>query len=103
MLSTIYGEYERQIRERMISLFSPSGFDPRKDIAGIILNRWLNAYLNPQPGFYFGRNGEPSPSDIIRRQFGRISFGHSELNGHQHWIGAIEEGRRAARQAIELL
>ena len=32
-------------------MFARTGFDARRDIAGIILNRWDYAYLNPQPVF----------------------------------------------------
>jgi spermidine dehydrogenase len=103
ILSTSYRDYERQIIGQMSRLFGSAGFDPSKDIAGIILNRWINAYLNPQPGFFFGQDGKPAPREIIWKRFGRIAFGHSELNGHQHWIGAIEEGRSAARKVMELL
>jgi len=74
-----------------------------KDIAGIILNRWGHAFVNPQPGFYYGKAGRPAPRHIIRRRFGRIAFGHAELNGHQHWVGAAEEGRRAAKQVMSTL
>lgn len=103
MLSTGFADYEKKILAQMKMLFGTAGFDPEKDVAGIILNRWGHAYVNPQPGFYFGRNGSPAPSSIIRKPFGRISFAHSELGGHQHWLGAAFEGRRAARQTMDLL
>jgi len=103
MLSTSYSDYEIKILEQMVRLFGKAGFDPKKDIAGIILNRWGHAYVNPQPGFYFSRDGKTAPRYIIRKRFGRIAFAHSELNGHQHWLGAVDEGRRAAKQAIGTL
>jgi spermidine dehydrogenase len=103
ILSKSFLDYEQEIREQMARLFKGSGFNPRDDIAGIILNRWINAYINPQPGFYFGNNSEPAPYGVILNRFGRIAFGHSELNGHQHWVGAIEEGRSAARKVLEIL
>lgn len=103
LLSTSYSAYELKIREQMLGLFGRWGFDPRRDIAGIILNRWGHAFVNPQPGFYFGKDGSPAPRYLLRKRFGRIAFGHSELNGHQHWVGAIEEGRRAAKQAMAVL
>ncbi|MGD8351580.1 MAG: NAD(P)-binding protein [Nitrospirota bacterium] len=101
MLGTSYAEYEAQIVSQMERLFKESGFDAERDVAGIILNRWMYAYLNPQPGFYFGKGGKPAPPDVIRKPFGRIAFAHAELNGHQHWVAAVEEGRRAARQVME--
>jgi spermidine dehydrogenase len=103
LLGTTYLEYERAIRKQMVKLFSSGGFDPRSDIAGIILNRWGHAYVDAQPGFYFPKDGGPAPRDVIRKRYGRISFAHSELIGTQHWRGAAAEGRRAARQAFEVL
>jgi len=100
LLGTSYAEFEALIIKQMKQLFSDSGFQAEKDVAGIILNRWTYAYVNPQPGFYFGKNGKPAPRDIIRRPFGRIAFAHAELNGHQHWVAAVDEGRRAAKQAM---
>lgn len=101
ILSTSFAEYESKLRKLMTRLFAKYGFDHEKDIAGIILNRWGHAYLAPTPGFYHGRNGEPPPSDIIRRRHGRIAFGHSELRGNQHWGPAAAEGSRAVDQLID--
>lgn len=103
LLETSYREFEVKIVDQMRRLFSDAGFSAEKDIAGIILNRWTYAYVNPQPGFYFGKNGRKAPRDIIRSPFGRITFAHAELNGHQHWLAAVAEGQRGARQAIDAL
>lgn len=103
MLGTSYAEFETQIIAQMKRLFSASGFLPDKDVAGIILNRWTYAYVNPQPGFYFGKDGKPAPRDFIRKPFGRVSFAHAELNGHQHWVAAVDEGRRATKQVLSSL
>ncbi len=103
LLGTSYAEFESLIIGQTKQLFSGAGFDAARDIAGLILNRWAYAYINPQPGFYFDRNGKPAPRDIIRKPFGRIAFAHAELNGHQHWVAAVDEGRRAARQTSEAL
>ncbi|TAN39460.1 MAG: NAD(P)/FAD-dependent oxidoreductase [Nitrospirae bacterium] len=103
LLSTSYAEFEALIIGQMKQLFSGGGFQEDSDIAGIVLNRWTYAYVNPQPGFYFSKDSTPAPRDIIRKPFGRIAFAHAELNGHQHWVAAVDEGRRAAKQAIELL
>lgn len=103
MLSTSYAEYEKRLVGQMEILFGTAGFEPKKDIAGIIFNRWGHAFVVPEPGFHFGREGRPAPGLVLRRPFGRIAFAHSELNGHQHWLGAVEEGIRAARQVLGFL
>src|SRR5689334_14847031 len=53
MLATPCREYERRIREQFSEMFSRSRFDAKRDIAGIILNRWRHACLSAQPGFFF--------------------------------------------------
>ncbi|MFN8583222.1 MAG: NAD(P)-binding protein [Gemmatimonadaceae bacterium] len=103
MFATSYRDYERQIRNQLVTLFGNAGFDPRRDIAGIILNRWGHAYINAGPGFFYGRDGKPAPSDVIRKPLGNVSFAHSELSGHQTHTDAGAEGMRAARQALAVL
>jgi spermidine dehydrogenase len=97
LLRTSYPEYERRIHAQMVKLFGASGFDPARDVAGLILNRWGHAYSVPFPGFFGGASGR-APRDVIRNPHGRIAFAHSELAGWQHWGTAADEGRRAFGQ-----
>jgi spermidine dehydrogenase len=102
MLSTSFREYERQIRQQFADMFSRSGFDARSDIAGIILNRWGHAYLNPQPGFFFGKDGKPAPSDVLRSTpFGRIAFANTDLAGIMDHRSSILEAKRAVAQLLD--
>lgn len=101
LLETSYADFERLIRRRMTQMFGSVGFDARRDIAGIILNRWGHARLVQPPGFYYGRDGQPSAREIVAKGYGRIAIGHSELGGHQSATGAMSQGQRAARQALE--
>ena len=101
LLDASFRDVERAIRGQMLRLFGEAGFDPAADIAGIVLNRWGHAYLAPGPGFMFGTDGKEPPADVIRRPFGRVAIGHSELQGHQNWTGAAAEGRRAVEAVRE--
>ena len=103
LLAKSYLDYEREIREHMQELFSPGGFDARRDIAGIILNRWGHAYVAPQPGFYFGGEGGQGLAHPIRQGHGRIFYGHSELGARMNYRNAIAEGGRAAEQAAKVV
>ena len=103
LLSKSYRQYETEIRQQMTRMFGAAGFDDQRDIAGIILNRWGHAFIAPQPGFYFGKDGQPAPKDVVRKGFGRIHFGHSELGARMNYRNAIAEGGRAADQAMAVL
>jgi len=102
LLSTSFSDYERQIRQQFTDMFARAGFDARRDIAGIILNRWGHAYLNPQPGFFFGKDGKPAPSDVLRAApFGRIAFANTDLAGIMDHRCSILEAKRAVDQLLD--
>ena len=101
LLGTSFAQYERAFREQLAEMFAPGGFDPRRDIAGIILNRWGHAYVNPQPGFFFGTNGLPAPRDVLRnRPHGRIAFANTDLAGASDHRNSIREADRAVKQLL---
>jgi spermidine dehydrogenase len=101
MLGKSYADYEKEIIEQMSTMFSAHGFKAERDIAGIVLNRWGHAYISPQPGFHFGKDGKDAPKDVVKKGFGRIQFGHSELSGYMSHTRALQEGARAATAAMK--
>jgi len=99
LLSASFADYERAFRAQLGDMFAPGGFDPRRDIAGIILNRWGHAYVNPQPGFFFGMGGQPAPRDVLRNAaHGRIAFANTDLAGAMDHRNSIREADRAVSQ-----
>ena len=101
MLSKTFAQYERALREQLGDMFAAGGFDPRRDIAGIILNRWGHAYVNPQPGFFFGTDGKPAPRDVLRQQpHGRITFANTDITGAMDHRNSILEADRAVGQLV---
>jgi spermidine dehydrogenase len=102
MLGASFRDYEQRIREQFDAMFAHVGFDAKRDIAAIILNRWGHAYLNPQPGFFFGSNGKPAPRDILRSApFGRIAFANTDLAGAMDHRYSILEAHRAVGQLVD--
>ena len=72
LISTPFREYERKIREQLTDMFGASGLDAKRDIAGIILNRWGHAYASPQFGILFWQGREArlprDPAQFLIRQ-----------------------------------
>jgi len=102
MLGTSFREYERQIRQQFTEMFGSAGFDAQRDIGGIILNRWGHAYLSPQPGFFFGKEGKPAPREVLRQApFGRIAFANTDLAGAMDHRFSILEAKRAVGQVLD--
>lgn len=104
LLTTPFQEFEKQIREHFTEMFSHTGFDARRDIAGIILNRWGHVYNVPPLHFYFGKDGKSGPGDFLREnRFGRITFANSELRGIMDHRSSITEAHRAAEQMVNVM
>lgn len=102
MIRTSFKTYERRIREQFTEMFASAGFDAQRDIVGIILNRWGHAYLNPQPGFFFGQGGRPAPRETLRNApFGRIAFANTDLAGAMDHRYSILEAQRAVGQLLD--
>jgi spermidine dehydrogenase len=101
LLSKSYGQYEKEIIDQMNAMFAAAGFDAERDVAGIVLNRWGHAYISPQPGFHFGKDGKDAPRNIVKEGYGRIRFGHSELSGYMSNTRALNEGALAAAAALK--
>jgi spermidine dehydrogenase len=103
LLSTSFRDFERKVREQLTEMFAGSGFEARRDIAGIILNRWGHHFLVPQPGFEYGKGGKPAPRDILRSApFGRIAFAHTDLTGGNGHHLSIQEAHRAVGQLMAI-
>jgi spermidine dehydrogenase len=101
LLGTSFAHYERAFRQQLGDMFGSGGYDPRADIAGIILNRWGHAYVNPQPGFFFGTNGQPAARDVLRNApHGRIAFANTDLAGAMDHRNSIREADRAVNQLV---
>jgi spermidine dehydrogenase len=102
MITTPFREYERRIRQQFTDMFRAAGFRAEQDIAGIVLNRWGHAYLTPQPGFFFGSNGQRAPRDVLRAApFGRIAFANTDLAGAMDHRYSILEAHRAVGQLLD--
>jgi spermidine dehydrogenase len=95
LYGTPWATLERQVRSHLATLFGSHGFDPRKDIAGIITNRWGHARMVQPPGWYYGTNGRTPAREVVQAGYGRVTIAHSELNGHMNVTGAIAQGKRA--------
>ena len=95
LFTTGFSSFEARIRKQLAQLLGPYGFDPARDIAGIILNRWGHAYVCPEPGFFKSVDGKATAREIIREGYGRVRFAHSELFGFQSYETAMAQSQMA--------
>jgi spermidine dehydrogenase len=93
--ATSYADFERRIVTQLQRLFGPAGFDARRDVAGIVLNRWGHAFVTPPPGFYFAPEGRIAPAKVHEHPLDRIAFCPSE-----DWLGSALGGAKAVSRVL---
>jgi len=102
MMAIPFREYERRIRQQFTDMFSRTGFEAERDIAGIVLNRLGTCLPQPATRILFGKDGKPAPRDVLRaKPFGRIAFANTDLAGAMDHRFSILEAQRAVAQLLE--
>ncbi len=102
LMETPFSTFERNIRDQLVRMLGPAGFDPARDIEGITVNRWAHGYsYSPNPLFDpHWRKGE-EPWVIGRQPFGRITIANSDAGASAYTDAAIDQAYRAVEEVIE--
>ena len=97
LYGTTFKTIERKIREQLQRILGPGGFDPARDILAITANRWPHGYAYEYSSLWdkFVLEGGPSPCEVARRPFGRISIANCDAAAKAYTDEAINQAYRA--------
>ncbi len=97
---TTFETFERNIREQLARILGPGGFDPRRDIMGITVNRWPHGYAYEYNSLFddFWLNGGETPCQVARKPFGRIAIANADADAYAYTDCAIDQGYRAVQE-----
>jgi spermidine dehydrogenase len=98
-----YETFERNVRDQLARALGPGGFDPARDIVGIMVNRWAHGYttgmnelFDPDP---------PNPEDLYwikgRKRFGRISIANCDAAAICLTQAGFQQSRRAVDELLD--
>jgi len=101
LLQTPYSKFERNIREQLARMLGGAGFDPGRDIEGIIVNRWAHGYAFTPfgldlPHWKIGQE----PWVLGRQPFGRITIANSDTGASAYTDVAIDQAFRAVNEIL---
>ena len=102
LLQTPFETFETNIRSQLNQILGPGGFDAKRDIAAIAVNRWPHGYAYEYNPLYDPWNvpAEDRPHMIGRKRFGRIAIANSDSGAAAYTDCAIEQGHRAVSELI---
>ena len=99
LYDTPFETFERKIRDQLVRMLGPGGFDPAKDIEGITVGRWAHGYAYGYNSLFdpeFAEGG--APHVVGRKLFGRIAIANSDAGATAYMNVAIDEAYRAVQE-----
>jgi spermidine dehydrogenase len=101
LFSTSFETFERKIRDQLVRILEPGGFDPARDIAAITVNRWPHGYAYEynylfDPEWPDGQQ----PCQIARWRFGRIAIANSDAAAAAYTDQAMDQAYRAVGELM---
>jgi len=105
LLSTTFETFERNIRDQLSRILAPGGFDPRRDILGIMVNRWGHGYsytynsLYDPPDWVFTET-ERRACVVARQPYGLISIANCDAAASPHTDAAFLTAHWAVEQVL---
>jgi len=93
LLGADYASYENQVRQQLQAMYGAHGFDAKRDIAAITVNRWAHGYTWEDAQY----QGEPAHT-LAARPLGRIVMAGTDSTGRAYTDAGIDAAWQALRQ-----
>jgi spermidine dehydrogenase len=103
LLSTTAAQIEKATIDQLDRILGPGGFDSRRDLLGLTINRWSHGYPYQYSSLWdpFWIDGGPLPCERARRPFGRITIANADAAAYSYADAAFDQAHRAIRELIE--
>jgi spermidine dehydrogenase len=99
MMARSFADHERSIRQQLTSILEPGGFNARRDIEAITVNRWPHGYTYEYIPLWDKYSGE-GPHVRARKTQGRIAIAGSDSGGSAYAQAAIDQAFRAVKDLV---
>lgn len=102
ILATEFEEFEEEVLNQLNGMFGAYGFDSKRDIESLTLNRWSHGYSYTYFNLYDkGMSLENGPHIQAREPFGRITIANSD-SGADSWLDVgVMQALRAVNELTE--
>jgi len=101
LLATSFEDLALDVTSHLDEMLSPGGFDSKRDIVGLVVNRWPHGYAYDFKGVHDAKyaSGE-APYEIGRQKFGNIAIANSDAGAQPLANVAIDQGYRAINELL---
>jgi spermidine dehydrogenase len=100
LLAMTFADFEDRIRDQLDRMLGAGGFDSRRDIAAITVNRWPHGYGYVENSLFDADDYEDRVLKVARQRFGRVAIANSDAAGDAYAHLAIDQAARAVRELL---
>jgi len=101
MLATPFSKIESEIRSQLTRMLGPAGFDAKRDILAITVNRWPHGYAYTYDTLADADVPEAERPHVLgRRAFGRIAIANADAGAAAFTNIAIDQAHRAVQDCL---
>jgi spermidine dehydrogenase len=102
LLDTTFEMFESKIRDQLQRMLGSTGFDNKRDIMAITVNRWPHGYAYEFNPLFddFSIPPEKRANVIGRQRFGRIAIANSDSGAAAYTDSAIDQAHRAVGELL---
>ncbi|APJ04794.1 NAD(P)-binding protein [Silvanigrella aquatica] len=98
LLTTPFDELEKDIRNQLQRMFGSVGFNHKKDILGITINRWAHGYSYFENSLYDDENEAEKTIETARMPLGNVTIANSDSGWEALSHTAIDMAYRAVSE-----
>jgi len=101
MQATPFETIDREVRAQLDRMLGSGGFDARRDVLAVTVNRWAHGYA-----YTYDALGDPDmpeaerPHVLGRRAFGRIAIANADAGAAAFTNVAIDQAQRAVQDCL---
>ncbi len=93
-----FEQLEKDIRDQLQAMLGPAGFDHRRDITGITVNRWSHGYSYFMNTLYDDEAESEALMELARSKVGNVAIANSDAAWDAYAHAAIDQAVRAVRE-----
>lgn len=100
LLATDFATYEGHVVDLLTRVVGPHGFDAKRDIAAITVNRWPHGYAPEYNALWDAHRDDEAlaPHLVGRQKFGAITIANSDSGRAAYTDSAIDQAFRAVNE-----
>ncbi|HEX7373775.1 MAG TPA: hypothetical protein VF277_02300, partial [Steroidobacteraceae bacterium] len=95
LLNASFADHERAVRTDLSRMLGPGGFDDRRDILAITVNRWSHGYAWGMNSLVDDEDSAHAAMLRARSPVGRVAIANSDAGWSAYAHAAIDQAYRA--------